>query len=67
MSAKISTHAALRLRPQPDRQRDVGDLGGETRVESGALELGLARLERFRDARLQRIDGGAVALALVGG
>ena len=55
----------------PDRlrggagERDVDDVGGEPRVELGAVELGLARLERRLDAAPRLVGRLADAPALL--
>ena len=46
-------------------QRDVDDVGGEPRVELGAVELGLARLERRLDAAPRLVGRLADAPALL--
>ena len=58
--------APVLQRPEPHGQRHVGLLGGETRRERAALQVGLARLQRLADARLEPVDGLAERLALVG-
>ena len=47
-------------------QRHVHALGGEPRFEGGFLQHRAARVERLADIVLERVDGGAGALALVG-